>query len=270
MGQRKQTGSACPEAVFITARMGSTRLPGKHLLPVRGRPILEYLMDRVREADLPSCIVLCTTTLPEDDILQEMAEKKDILVFRGHPTDILRRWLDAARAFRVEFIISAEGDDVFCDPECIDRIIRRYRETGADYLTCRGLPFGATPTGVRVQALETVCRLKIDDDTEGQQRYFTETGLFSLDTIEIRDPELNRPEIRMTLDYPEDFQFFREVISALFHGKEPVSLRDIIKYHDKHPEIVQINQKMQKVYEKRFKKKYGKVRLGDQEGKEEV
>ena len=166
----------CRVAIFITARMGSTRLPGKHLLPVRGKPIIEYMISRVQQAKRSRCIVLCTTTLEEDTVLQKIAEECKIHVFRGHPTDILLRWLHAARKFHVEFMVSAEADDVFCDPECIDRIIEQYSKTGADYITCRGLPFGVTPTGIRVEALQKVCELKTDDDTEGQERYFTRTG----------------------------------------------------------------------------------------------
>lgn len=258
MDLARNDGAPCRVATFITARMGSTRLPGKHLLPVQGKPIIEHMISRVKQAKRSQCTVLCTTTLEEDTILQEIAEDCKIRVFRGHPTDILLRWLQAARMFHVEFMVSAEGDDVFCDPGCIDRIIEHYSKTGADYITCRGLPFGATPTGIRVDALQKVCELKTDDDTEGQERYFTQTGIFKVAYIDIADPELNHPEIRMTLDYPEDYEFFRTVISQLFHGFY-VPLREIIKYLVIHPEIVQINQKMQHIYEKRYKTRYGKV-----------
>ena len=250
----------CRVATFITARVGSTRLPGKHLLPVQGKPIIEHMISRVKQARRSHCTVLCTTAREEDDILQKIAEDCKIFAFRGHPTDILVRWLHASEKFHVEFIVSAEADDVFCDPECIDRIIEHYVHTGADYITCRGLPFGATPTGIRVDALQRVCELKTADDTEGQERYFTKTGLFKVAYIDVADPELHHPEIRMTLDYPEDYEFFRTVISHLFHG-EYVPLREIIKYLLMHPEIIQINQKMQNIYEKRYKTKYGKITL---------
>ena len=251
-------GFPCRVATFITARMGSTRLPGKHMLPVQGRPIIEYLISRVKRAKEPGCVVLCTTTLREDDVLEEIAWRCGIPSFRGHPTDILLRWLKAAREYQVEFIVSAEADDVFTDPECIDLIVRDYRRTGADYITCRGLPFGGTPTGIRVGALQKVCDMKREEDTEGQERFFTKTGLFRVEYIDVTDPGLRHPEIRMTLDYQEDYEFFREVITRMEKGAS-APLREIIAFLLRHPEIIEINQGMQKIYEKRYKTKYGSI-----------
>jgi len=260
MDLTRNDNAPCRIATFITARMGSTRLPGKHLLPVQGKPIIQYMISRVKKAAKPRCVVLCITTLEEDGVLEKIANSCHIMTFRGHPTDILLRWLHAARKFHVDFIVSAEADDVFCDPECIDRIIGHYEKTGADYITCRGLPFGATPTGIRVDALQKVCELKTDDDTEGQERFFTKTGLFTVEYIDIGDPGLNHPEIRMTLDYPEDYAFFKEIISRLDQGRY-IPLREIIGYLLLHPEIIEINQGMQRIYENRYKTKYGTITL---------
>ena len=119
--------------VYITARLGSTRLPGKHLLPIFGKPIIEHMIMRVKQANLPVFFVLCTTIQPEDDPFVEIAHRCNIEIFRGHPTDILKRWLDAADHFHVQYFISAEADDVFCDPEYIDLIIEEFRKTSFDY-----------------------------------------------------------------------------------------------------------------------------------------
>ena len=248
-------------ATFITARMGSTRLPGKHLLQIMEKPVIEHLIERVRQAKLPRQVVLCTTVLPEDDVLDQIAKKAGILAFRGHPTDILIRWLKAAELYHVDFIVSADGDDVFCDPKHIDKVVEHFLETNADYITCCGLPFGASPSGIKVEALRKVCELKLDEDTEGQSRYFTQTGLFRVEYLDITDPELNHPEIRMTLDYQEDFEFFKAVFQHLYQPGKVFNLRDIIKLLEQHPEIVQLNQHMQKKYEERYKAKYSKVRL---------
>lgn len=248
-------------ATFITARTGSSRLPGKLLLQIMGKPVIEHLIERVKQAKLPQQIVLCTTVLPEDDPLEQIATRTDILTFRGHPIDILMRWLKAAEHYRVNFIVSADGDDIFCDPEHIDKIVEHFLKTNADYIACRGLPFGAGPTGIKAEALRKVCELKLDEDTEGQSRYFTQTGLFQVEYLDITDPALNHPEIRMTLDYPEDFEFFKAVFQHLYKPGKVFGLRDIVRFLEQHPEIVQLNQHMQKAYEERFKAKYSEVRL---------
>lgn len=263
MSINKNTGELHHQrvATFITARTGSIRLPGKHLLQIMGKPVIEHLIERVKQAKLPQQVILCTTILPEDDVLDQIATKAGISTFRGHPTDILMRWLKTAELYNVDFIVSAEGDDVFCDPVYIDKIVEHFLETKADYITCRGLPFGATPTGIKVDALRKVCKLKLDDDTEGQSRYFTQTGLFRVEYLDITDPELHHPEIRMTLDYQEDFEFFKAVFQHLYQPGKIFNLRDIIKLLEQHPEIVQLNQDMQKKYEERFKSKYKRVKL---------
>lgn len=248
-------------ATFITARTGSSRLPGKPLLKIMGKPIIEHLIERVKLAKLPQQIVLCTTVLPEDDPLEQIATRTGISTFRGHPTDILMRWLKAAEHYRVDFIVSADGDDIFCDPEHIDKIVEHFLKTDADYIVCRGLPFGAAPTGIKVGALRKICELKLDEDTEGQSRYFIQTGLFRVEYLDTTDPELNHPEIRMTLDYPEDFEFFKAVFQHLYQPGKIFSLRKVIKLLEQHPEIVKINQHMQKAYEERFKAKYTEVKL---------
>jgi len=250
-----------PIPVFITARMGSTRLPRKHLLEIFDKPVIDYMIKRVKHSKSAGFFVLCTTNLPEDDVFEGIAQRQDIRIFRGHPTDILKRWLDAADYFGSNYFISAEADDVFCDPFFIDTIIQKLEENNFDYITCKGLPFGVTPTGISVAALRKICSLKKENDTEGQERFFTKTGLFRVHSIEITDPASINPDARMTLDYYEDFLFFKAVFTH-FHGKkEFFSLQDIIQLLKEHPEIQEINNKMQAIYEKRYQERYGTIHL---------
>ena len=247
--------------VFITARMGSTRLPGKHLLEICGKPIIEQMINRIKQAKLSEFIVLCTTSLPEDDVLIEIANRCNIKCFRGNPTDILKRWLDAADYFGVQSFVSAEADDVFCDPEFIDIITLELQTNTYDYISCKGMPFGVTPTGIKVEALRKICSLKKENDTEGQERFFTRTGLFKVHYIEITDPELINSDARMTLDYPEDYEFFKRVFSCMGRDGKYFSLRKILVLLKEHPEIIEINKKMQLIYEQRYTEKYGAVNL---------
>jgi len=250
-----------PIPVFITARMGSTRLPGKHLLEICGKPIIEQMITRIKHAKLPAFIVLCTTIQPEDDVLVELANRCDIKSFRGNPTDILQRWLDAADHFSVPSFVSAEADDVFCDPEFVDIITQELQKNTYDYISCKGLPFGISPTGINVTALRKICSLKKENDTEGQERFFTKTGLFKVHYLEITDLDLINPDARMTLDYPEDYEFFKMIFSSLGGEGKFFSLREILVLLRERPEIIEINNKMQSIYEQRYKEKYGTVDL---------
>jgi spore coat polysaccharide biosynthesis protein SpsF len=226
-----------------------------------GRPIIEYMIERIKLAKLPMKVVLCTTFLPEDDVLEEIAVSLGMSVYRGETSDILMRWLKAAERYKVDFFVSAEADDVFCDPECADKVVDSFLRSDADYIAYRGLPIGAGPTGVKVSALRRICELKLDSDTEGQQRYFTETGLFKVVYLTIDDSTLNHPEIRMTLDYLEDFEFFKAVIERLYTRNSVPTLRQIVDFLLSHASVMMMNQGAQEKYEANFKARYSAVRL---------
>lgn len=251
--------------VFITARIGSTRLPGKHLLPICGKPVIEHMITRVKHAHYPKLFVLCTTVLPEDDVFEEIAYRCNIEIFRGHPTDILQRWLDTADHFKADYFISAEADDVFCDPKYIDVIARELEIDEYDYITCKGLPFGVTPTGIKVSALRKICAIKDDDDTQGQERFFTKTGLFNVKNIQVEDSELKQPDIRMTLDYLEDYDFFRTIFEHLYTPGGFFALEEILQLLKSHTDIARINEKMQEKYMQRYDSLYGAVKLKDKQ-----
>ncbi|MEA2479171.1 MAG: spore coat polysaccharide biosynthesis protein SpsF [Thermoleophilaceae bacterium] len=248
-------------AIVITARLGSSRLPRKVLTPLRGRPALDRLVERLRTARLPERIVLATTTEPEDDALESIAGALGVDVFRGDPDDILVRWRDAARALDIELLVTCDGDDTFCDPVHVDRVVERWRETGADYIACVGLPFGAAPTGIARAGLERVCELKQETHTEGQGRFFEDESIVK--RAEVQAPEsVRNDEVRMTLDYPDDTRFFEAVIAELEEDGRVFSLEEIVALLRRRPDIVAINSHLQAEYWARFRERYPAVELG--------
>ncbi|MBN2517361.1 MAG: hypothetical protein JXB14_00795 [Candidatus Altiarchaeota archaeon] len=240
-------------AVFLSVREKATRLPKKILMEIGGRTVIEHLIDRLKTAERPDMIVLCTSVHPDDAILAEIAEKNGIEAFRGSEDDKLDRYLQAAKRFGVDFMVIVDGDDIFCDAGYIDRTIERFEKTGADFIATKGLPLGAASTGLKLNALEKACEIKAQNDTEVWGGYFTGTGLFKVEYIEA-DPEVRRPDIRMTLDYQEDFDFFKRVFDELYAPGRIFSLGEIISLIEKKPEIAGINKGVQKLYEENLKR----------------
>lgn len=228
-------------AVFVIARTGSARLPQKALISICGKTVIEHLIDRMKQVKQTSVIVLCTTTAPEDDALAEIARENAIECFRGHPHDVLDRCLHAVEYFGIEFFAYAEGDEVFCDAEFIDKVIERYRQTGADYVLVEGLPIGAYAAGIRSDALRKVCELKLDSHSEGWGRYFTETGLFRVERIYINDAGVTQPPARLTLDYPEDLELIRRIYDLLYVNGRVISLREVMTLLRITPGLLEIN-----------------------------
>ena len=248
-------------AVFIPVRLGSSRLPKKPLIKIKGKTLIEHLIDRAKAAKLPNIVVLCTTTKPEDRVFVKLTKKNGAECFRGSEHDILKRFLDAATELKVDFIVNVDGDDVFCDPELMDKTVRCYLETGASFIKWNNLPLGATPIGLTVEALRKVCEIKDTLNTEtGWGAYFTDTGLFKVKYREPDDENLKKPEIRITLDYPEDLELVKKVYDRLYEPGKVITLREILSLFKKEPALAEINRGVQEKYWKRFRKRVN-VRL---------
>ncbi len=235
-------------AIFLSVREKATRLPKKVLLDIQGKNVTEHLIDRLKTAKSPDMIVLCTSTHPNDTILVEIAEKSGIESFRGSEDDKLDRYLKAADKYDLDFVVIVDGDDIFCDPEYIDKVIDRYAKTGADYITTDGLPLGAAPFGVKVEALRKVCQLKTESDTEVWGGYFTDTGLFKSDLIKA-EKAVRRPDIRLTIDYPEDFMLVNKIFDHLYQPGKIFTLKSLVELLESKPELLEINKKAQEAYE---------------------
>jgi len=235
-------------ATFITARMGSVRLPRKPLLGINGKTVLELIVSRQRLARRPELLVLCTTTEPDDDELEAAARDLGVNVFRGERDDILLRWLHAADEYGVDLIVNCDCDDVFCDPPTVDRVIACHELTGADHIICEGFPFGAAPLGVTREGLRRVCVEKTTTDTAGQSRFFAK-----LKSAQVFAPlEVRLHTARLTLDYPEDLAFFRAVFEELGSTRNYATLAQIVAVLKTRPDLVAINCGMQAEYWRRF------------------
>lgn len=237
------------KAIFITVRTGSTRLPNKCLLEINGKKNIEYLIGRLKKVKHNDYIVLCTTRLPQDNILCEIAKKNNIGFYRGSVEDKLERWRGATKKYNVDFFVLADGDDLFCEPKLIDLAFKQYEKTKADFIEEKpgeNVPTGAFTCGITASSLEKVCEIKDTQDTEMFQKYFTDMKLFKVEKLKEISNRYKRPGIRMTLDYKEDFLFFKNIIEHF--GNREYDLGNIIKYLDKNPEVVKINQYRQQEY----------------------
>lgn len=247
-------------AIFIAVRMKSTRLPRKALLEIKGKPAIDHLIDRLKTARLPDMIVLCTSTHPDDAILVEVAKRNKIEGFRGSEDDKLERFLAAALRYNIDLIAAVDGDDILCDPIYIDKTIDTLVRTKADLVTCDKLPLGTACNGMKVKALRKVCEVKSQSDTEVWRGYFTDTGLFKVIFLEPDDAELIRPDIRLTLDYPEDYELFRQIFEKLYVPGKVFGLKEVVSLFNNNPNLMDINKIVHQQYLKGIESKLKKIR----------
>lgn len=252
--------------LLITARLKSRRLPRKIVLPLGGKPAILRMLDRVRQASTLDDVIVCTSTHPEDTELCDLVTQAGGRVFRGSEDDVLQRLSDAAAAAGAGYVINATADNPLLDPEYIDRMVQAYQAQRRDLITAYQLPRGAYGWGLDVEALRKVCRIKAEQDTEVWGPYFTDTGLFDVLDLPV-DAALRRPELRLTLDYPEDYELLRQVFERLGAGGRAFTLRDVIALLDAEPALAAINRHCQQLYEQHLTRSAA-VRLKPQAAEE--
>jgi spore coat polysaccharide biosynthesis protein SpsF len=229
----------------IEARMASTRLPGKVLRPILGRPMLALLIERVSAASLVHQIVVATTTNPGDDAIQALAETLGVGCYRGSEEDVLNRVLETAQKFSADLIVEITGDCPLADPGVIDSVISAFQAHTCDYASNimkrtfpRGLDVQVFPTRV----LEEVARLTDDPvDHEHVSLYMYEhPDRFSLLNVESTlDPAWW--DLRLTVDTAEDLQLVTEIFARLYPGKALFSLEEVIRLLTGDPQLLEIN-----------------------------
>ena len=237
---------------LITGRLKSTRLPKKLLLKVKGKPILSHMIDRLKLAKNVDEIIICTSDNEQDRPLGILAKENNISCYFGDPDDVLVRLLGAAEKFNLDYILNITADCPFVDPNYADMIVEKFIETGSDLIRQFELPHGVFSYGLKVDALRKVVSIKDSSDTEVWGRYFTDTGLFKIMDLDVKNKNHKRPGLRMTLDYPEDLEFFNAIFDALYEKNKVFSLSEILKFLDKNPEIIEINKDCGLRFNKRF------------------
>ena len=240
-------------AVFLSVRDKATRLPGKVLADIRGEPALVRLIRRVKTAKEPDLIVLTTSVHPDDAELIELARKEGIQVFAGSEDDKLQRYLDAAREFGVNYAVVVDGDDLLVSVDHIDSAVRTLRSEGADFVSQNGLPLGAASFGIKIATLAQIVAEKASSDTEVWGGYFINRPGAKIRMIDEFDPLLRKPHLRMTLDYPEDLEFFRAVFDR--HDEQgELSFPQAMRIIESEPWIGEINAGVQVLYEENIRK----------------
>lgn len=232
----------------IEARMGSSRLPGKVLSDVVGKPALTRLVARLRLCDLVDDIVLATSTERGDDVLEKWALDEGVACYRGSENDVLLRVVEAHKKMQTEVIVEITGDCILTDPEIIDMGVRTFLEHDCDVVSnCfkSGFPLGLFVQVFRAEDLYDVAR-RIDDPAvrEHVSLYFYEhPELYRL--IHLFPPKRwSAPDLRLCLDYPEDLELNRRIYEMLepSYG-EAFGIEEIIQLFRTDPGLAAINSK---------------------------
>ena len=226
--------------------MTSTRLPGKVLKTCMGKTMMEIMIERVRRSETIDEIVIATTTNKTDDCLEELAKELKVGIHRGSENDVVQRVVDAHRNAGSEIVVQLTGDCPLIDPGIIDVLVRFYRMNQFDYVgnaVIRSYPIGMDTQVSSFRILERSLELA-ETESDHEHLYATiykRPEQFRLYHF-VGPHELMWPELRITLDTPQDLQLICAVYEALYPMNREFTALDIIRFLKQNPELVAINQ----------------------------
>jgi spore coat polysaccharide biosynthesis protein SpsF len=215
---------------FLQARMGSTRLPGKVLLRIQGKTILERAIERLRAADKVHEVVVLTTTLDEDAAVCEEAARLQALVFRGSSDDVLQRFQQASEQYGPDVLVRATADNPLLDIGSVNRVVQALQSSNLDWCIESNLPVGAATEALTPEVLSRLDRtVRSSRDREHVTLYIKEHPDAFRVALLVPPDSLRRPELRLTVDTMEDFIFVEDLIQRIPESDLPVPLK---KYLD--------------------------------------
>jgi spore coat polysaccharide biosynthesis protein SpsF len=230
--------------------MGSTRLPGKVLLPLAGKPLLVRMYERVAAAKHSGTIVIAVTEEKIDDKLVDLCNENKIRCFRGHSNDLLDRHYKAATEYNANIVVKIPSDCPLIDPEVIDKVIMYYINNQDKFDFVSNLHPATYPDGndVEVMRFDTLNNAWKDAEKPLEREHTTPFIWENPDKFRIgnvfweagMDYSMTH---RFTIDYKEDYDFIKTVYNELFPVKNMFTLVDILTLLKEKPEIKKMNEK---------------------------
>ncbi len=225
----------------IQARLGSTRLAEKVLMPLSGKPMIVHVIERAQAIEGAGSVILATGKSVANDPLEKIAAGCGIDFFRGSEDNVLERFYLAVKNSGCDYIIRITGDNPLTDHVSASGALQHAIDRKCDHCSVSGIPVGTGVEIISMNALERANR-------EGFSPYHFEhvtpyikehPELFS---IEKYMPVLDNPfpDLRLTVDTPEDFQLMEKIYGALYRGR-PILITEVISFITSNPELININ-----------------------------
>jgi len=229
------------KTAIIQARIGSARLPGKVMFPLDGRPVLGHVITRVCESNVTN-VVVATSTLPPDDVIEQYAPEFGADVIRGSESDVLSRFERTVERYDPDIVVRVTADCPLVSPSFINASVQRIKDSGTEYVSAgleRTFPRGVTCEAFTAQSFKQMCdRANEPRHQEHVTPYYREHpdefDLYNIESSELYDEKQfqNRTDLRLTLDEPADYQLL-ETVYRTINYQGILEVRDAINYIDR-------------------------------------
>ncbi|MFH1373078.1 MAG: glycosyltransferase family protein [bacterium] len=231
--------------VIVQARMTSTRLPGKVIKQILGRPMFEYQLERllrVRCAD--ELVVACTTNVTDEPIV-DLCRRMGVAVFRGAEEDVLSRYHETARIHQADLVTRVSADCPLIDPQVIDTVIEKYGDTAGKYDYVSNTLKRTYPRGMDCEmfSYRVLDEAFISATTRPEREHVTPFIYRQPERYRLANVSLGKDHShhRWTVDTAEDFELARRIIEALYPAKATFTLDDCLRLLELHPDWAAIN-----------------------------
>jgi spore coat polysaccharide biosynthesis protein SpsF len=230
--------------------MGSTRLPGKVMMPLAGKPLLYRMHERVAASELSGEIIIAVTEEETDVPIIQLCEENNLNYCRGHSTDLLERHYQAAKIFNADVVVKIPSDCPLIDPNIIDKVIKYFIDNFPKYDFVSNLHPATYPDGndvevITMKAIEDAWQnAKLPLEREHTTPFFWENpDKFRIGNVIWETGMDFSMTHRFTIDYKEDYDFIKTVYDELYSENNMFKLDDILNLLDDNPEIKRINEK---------------------------
>jgi spore coat polysaccharide biosynthesis protein SpsF len=237
--------------VIVQARMDSSRLPGKVMMDVIGKPMLWHIVNRLRYSELINKIVVATSKNQEDDVIEELCKKYKIDSYRGSEKDLIDRFYQVSKLFNANVVVRITADCPLVDPWEVDKVISFFLKNinSYDYVSnCRPQPTYPHGLDVEVFSYSLTEKLWIEINDPFRREWFT--------TVIFENPEkykifcikndIDLSHLRLTVDYKEDLELVRYIFKDLYTENACFSLKDILELYSQNQDMFNVNRKYKK------------------------
>lgn len=228
--------------VFVACRLKSTRLKNKALLTIGEKTSLEWCLDHCKKFNGADIVLLATSTEDEDMPLCKYAKQCGVELFTGHPDDVIRRYLDAAKLHDIDVIVRVTADCPFVSSDIFEILLDDHFSSGADYTCASNACVGSACEIYNRSALEEVMAHVKEATYSEYMTWYMKNNQHLFDVRSVDLPDHLSGDYRLTLDFQDDLDMFNRLIAEIEKDGATMDLATIIKTLDANPEISAMNQ----------------------------
>ncbi|MCD4761752.1 glycosyltransferase family protein [bacterium] len=227
--------------IIIQARMSSTRLPGKILKKIAGKEVLWHVVERCKKSKLANEVIVATSEEASDNIVYNYCKTKKIDVFRGNLNNVLKRFYDCAKKYKLDMIIRITSDCPFIDAEIIDNSIKLFKNCDAKYVSnCLNRTF---PRGLdcEIFSFSSLEKAYHQATTQREKEHVTPYIVEHNKKLPYQVEKAYEGNFRLTLDEIDDYRLIKHLYDKFYQSKKIIDTKKIIKYLNCNPDIAEIN-----------------------------